>query len=71
MDTERLHTDIQSHLRDDPVSTECLNTHEHGPEPRTVYFGMQDAYTSLTRAIFDYMFSNTCMIIPLQATTAR
>jgi len=44
---------------------------EHGPELRTVYFGMQDAYTSLTREIFDYMCFNTHTIIPLQAITAK
>ena len=36
-----------------------------------VYFCIQDTYMSLTWAIFNYMFSSTRMIIPLQAIMAK
>jgi len=54
-----------------PPNTSIPSQTEHGPEPQTVYFGMQDTYMSLTRETFDYVFSSTCTIIPLQAITAR
>jgi len=54
-----------------PLNTSIPSQTEHGPKPRMVYFSMQDAYMSLTRAIFDYVFSNTRTIIPLQAITAK
>ena len=54
-----------------PLNTSILCQTEPGPEPLMVYFSIQDAYMSLTQTIFDYMFFNTRMIIPLQAITAK
>ena len=45
-----------------PPNTSIPSQTKHGPEPQTVYFGIQDAYMSLTQATFDYMFSSTCTI---------
>ena len=54
-----------------PLNTSTPSQTEHGPEPQMVYFSIQDAYMSLTWAIFDYMFSSTRIIIPLQAIMAK
>jgi len=54
-----------------PPNTSIPSQTEHGPEPQTGYFSMQDAYMSLTWATFDYVFSSTRTIIPLQAIMAR
>ena len=54
-----------------PPNTLIPSQTEPGPEPQMVYFSIQDTYMSLTWAISDYMFSSTCMIIPLQAIMAK
>ena len=54
-----------------PLSTSIPSQTKHGPKHWTVYFGIQDTYMFLTQAIFDYVFSSTHTIIPLQAITAK
>ena len=54
-----------------PPNTSIPSQTKLGPKPQIVYFGIQDAYMSLTWAISDYMFSSTCMTIPLQAIMAK
>ena len=54
-----------------PPNTLIHHQTEHGPEPPMVYFGIWDTYLSLTQTTFDYVFSNTCTIIPLQAIMAK
>ena len=54
-----------------PPSTSIPSQTEHGPKHLMVYFSIQDAYMSLTWATFDYMFSSTHTIIPLQAIMAK
>ena len=56
MDTERLHSDIKSHLQDNPTSAGHLD-HQSQSDPKiqTVYYDIPDAYTSRKPGIYDYV----------------
>ena len=78
MDTERLHSDIKSHLQDDPTSADPQNTsttsHSQipsGPSIQMVYYDIPDAYMSQKPGIYNYVFFSTHTTIPLQDTLAR
>jgi len=58
MDAERLHSDIQSQLWEDPISTEHLDNQSDpsGPSILMVYYTTSDTSMFWTLAISDYMF---------------
>ena len=75
MDTERLYSDIKSHLRDDPLpqntSTTSHSQTPSGPSIQTVYYDIPDAYTSRKPGTYNYVFFSTRTTIPSQDTLAR
>ena len=75
MDTERLHSDIKSHLRDDPLPQNTSTTSHilipSGPLVQTVYYDILDTYTYWKTGIYNSVFFSTRMTIPSQDTLAR